>query len=128
MVKMTVGSDRTGADECGAFYVEVVFAKTTDEAERYRRLLEQKSIPSMIEPASELPSPCGVAVLVPGDQFIEATEVLTMMSGDDDDFEIDDDEDEADDDFSDDDDLEFDDDDDDLDEEDDDELEEDDEF
>lgn len=130
MVKLGVGSEDLLLNEKGFNFVEVLFARSRNEAERCCRRLEAVSIPAQVESAASLPSECGVAVLVPAARLVEASEILTRMAHDDedDDFEIDDDED---DDYgSDDDDLEFDDDDDDdeFDDDDSDEPEEDDDF
>jgi len=64
-------------------FVEVIFAKSVDEAEDHRTTLEGRSIPAFVEPAPEEPSLCGVAVLVPSNRLIEASEVLTMNAHDD---------------------------------------------
>lgn len=64
-------------------FVEVIFAKSVDEAEDHRTILEERSIPALVEPAPEEPSQSGVAVLVPSDRLVEASEVLTMNAHDD---------------------------------------------
>lgn len=66
-----------------ACFVEVIFAKSVDEAEDHRTILEERSIPAFVEPAPEEPSLSGVAVLVPSDRLIDASEVLTMNTPDD---------------------------------------------
>lgn len=104
-------------------FVEVMFAKSVQEAEDCCVLLEEREIPARFERASGFASSLGVPVLVPPSLLIEASEVLAFRAEDDDDggddFEEDGDEDADDDD---DDEFDFDDDDDD---EDDDELEDD---
>lgn len=105
----------------GADFVEVMYAKSLDEADRLCALLQQKSIPATIEQDPVLPTQCGVAVLVPSEKLVQASQVLTLMAHDDEDdedFEFDDDEDEDLDDFDDDED-DYD-DDDDIDDDDDD--------
>jgi len=60
-------------------YVEVVFAKSLDEAGTHRTILAGRGIPALIESLSvDRPSQCGVAVLVPQNRLIEASEILTM--------------------------------------------------
>ncbi len=64
-------------------FVEVIFAKSVDEAEDHRTILEERSIPAFVERAPEKPSQSGVAVLVPSDRLVEASEVLTINAHDD---------------------------------------------
>lgn len=64
-------------------FVEVIFARSVDEAEDHRTILEERSIPAFVEPAPIEPSQSGVAVLVPSDRLVDASEVLTMNAHDD---------------------------------------------
>lgn len=64
-------------------FVEVIFAKSVDEAEDHRTILEGRAIPAFVEPAPVEPSRSGVAVLVPSDRLVEASEALTMNAHDD---------------------------------------------
>ncbi len=94
-------------------YVEVAFARNKADAEVIRLLLASSSVPAQIESDTAGSMQRGIAVLVPADKLVEASEILTVRAEDDEDFveeEEDGDEDEDyDDDF--DDDEEFDDDD-----------------
>jgi len=98
----------------GAF-VEVMFAKTQDEAVRCRDLLEKHSIPARVEPPVVDSRIAGVSVLVPGTRLDDASELLALSAADEedepddggfDDSDDDDDYDDDDDDFDDDDDDE----------------------
>jgi len=102
-------------------FVEVMFAKSKSEASQCCQVLGEQSIPARVEdddPAAHL---CGVAVLVPAAQFLEASELLASLSQHDDDLEADyedeeedeelDDEEDYDDEFDDDEDDDYDDDD-----------------
>jgi hypothetical protein len=64
-------------------FVEVIFAKSVDEAEDHRTTLVGRSIPAFVEPTPEEPAQSGVAVFVPSNRLIEASEVLTMSAHDD---------------------------------------------
>ncbi len=118
----------------GTKYVEVMFAKSVNEARSCIGYLEDRLIPARLENTSELSQNCGVAVLVPAERFVEASEVLASrdedadtendMEGEDELEDVDDDLDDEDDDEEDD----FDDDDDDDDEDEDEEVEESDSF
>lgn len=121
MVRVDDNAQATVCGSEGSEFVEVLFARTRDEADGWRRALESRSIPSQIENLPQLPAPCGVAVLVPGGQLVDASEVLVRMAHDEDedDFEIEDDDDDAE--FEDEDDVDLDDDDSDSEFEDDDE-------
>lgn len=101
--------------------VEVMYARTMGEATHCCELLRGQGIHAQVEgrPSDKA---CGIAVMVPSDRFIEASEylALNLENSDDDDFsDVDEDEDEDDDDADD-----FDDDDDDFGDDDDDEVEE----
>ena len=118
--------------------VEVIFARNSAEARACVRELLSSDIPARMESGRGMGGGYGVAVLVPSDRLILASEILAAKAQDDDEeeeeeFEDDEEEvDDADDDFEDEDD-DFDDDedddaDDDDDEEDEDEFEDDDDF
>jgi hypothetical protein len=113
MVRLDVDTESGVLIPGNGNYVEVLFAKNLSEADNLRRILEAKSIPALTERNMAHPVSCGVAVLVPVERLVDASEVLTKMAHDDedDDFVIEDDDDEADDEFEDDDDLDLDDDD-----------------
>jgi hypothetical protein len=65
-------------------FVEVMFAKSMDEAADCRRLLQERSIPARVEVDSEIAKRCGIAVLVPADRLLEASELLASKAQDDD--------------------------------------------
>lgn len=103
----------------GTKYVEVMFAKSVSEARECIGFLEDQLIPARLENTRELAQNCGVAVLVPADRFVDASELLAARDeeeGVDSDVESDEDledaDDDADDEEEDDEDDEFDDDDD----------------
>lgn len=102
--------------------VEVMYARTMGEATHCCELLRGREIHAQIEGKTS-DKACGIAVMVPSDRFIEASEFLALNLedlDDDDDFsDVDEDEGEDDDDTDD-----FDDDDDDFDDDDEDEDEE----
>jgi hypothetical protein len=111
-----VGSqDTIGASQTSGF-VEVMFARTVDEAQECCVLLNAQDIDARIEGIQRPGRSGGIAVLVPDDRFIEASEFLAVNLQDvtDDEDEVEDEEemDDADDDDDDDlDDLDDDDDD-----------------
>ncbi|QDV90307.1 hypothetical protein RAS2_13860 [Phycisphaerae bacterium RAS2] len=110
MVDESMGSvSAPGTTESGAL-VEVMYARTLGEATHCCDLLRGQEIQAQIEGGSSGKA-CGIAVMVPNDRFIEASEflALNLENSDDDDFSDVDDEEEDDDDDADD----FDDDDDD---------------
>lgn len=90
-------------------FVEVIFAKNREDADQIRALLTASAIPSEIESDMAATAQRGVAVLVPADKLVQASEILTVRAEDDDDFidddEGDDEDDDYDDDFEDDDDY-----------------------
>lgn len=106
-------------------YVEVMFAKSASEAQDLVRFLQESQVPAQLENSLGLTADCGVAILVPSERFVEASEILaTRVHGKDDidDEPLDDsnddledldeeDDDAEDDEFDDDDDDDFDDDD-----------------
>jgi hypothetical protein len=61
----------------GTKYVEVMYAKSVSEARDCIEFLEDRLIPARLENTRELTQNCGVAVLVPADRFVEASEVLS---------------------------------------------------
>jgi hypothetical protein len=100
-----------------ASYVEVMFAKSLAEANLCCDYLGKQQIPARLESAAIVSRANGVAVLVPSDRFIEASELLaSRLQGDIDDDSADEGLDELDDDA---DELDDDDDDDDFDDDDD---------
>ncbi len=119
MVRMDTGSENNARPMMEADFVEVMYARTPDEASHLRSFLSEKAIPALVERNPDLPDQCGVAVLVPSEKLVEASQQLTwLMAHDDDDdedveFDDDDDDDDLDDFDDDDDDPDFDDDDDD---------------
>lgn len=113
MVRLDVDMDTGVCRTDDTQFVEVSFARNLTDAERLRRYLETRSIPAQTERNLDLPVQCGVAILVPAERLVDASEMLTKMAHDDedDDFVIDDDDDDdSDDDFEDDDDVDLDDD------------------
>ena len=63
----------------GADYVEVMFAKTLEEAKACCTLLSEENIPARYEKTSEA-SDGGIAILVPEVQFVDATEILSSRT------------------------------------------------
>ena len=111
-----VGSqDTVGASQTEGF-VEVMFAKTLDEAKECCVLLNAQEIDARIEGLQRSAHSGGIAVLVPDDRFIEASEYLAVnlqdVSDDEDEVEDEDEVDDMDDDDDDLDDVDDDDDDD----------------
>lgn len=109
----------------GTKYVEVMFAKSVSEARECIGFLEDQLIPARLENTRELAQNCGVAVLVPAERFVDASELLAAREeegGAESDVESEDDLEDADDDVDEDEEEEedddFDDDDDDDEEED----------
>jgi hypothetical protein len=88
--------------ESGGF-VEVMYAKNLGEATECCGLLAEQSIPACVEPAAGSVSCLGVAVLVPHNRLVEASELLAAHARDDDDEEFDDEDDVTDEDNDDDD-------------------------
>jgi hypothetical protein len=87
-------------------FVEVMFAKSLNEATGCHSLLQERQIPARVEVDSAVAKRCGIAVLVPADRLIEASELLASRAldqGEDFDEYEDEDDEELDDDFDDDD-------------------------
>ncbi len=113
MVEQIVDAGGTLVAANTADYVEVVFARFSEEARQYRELLQDNGIEARLEAADALPLTCGVAVLIPADRLLDGSEVLSFQAqydseeeegeGDDDDHDDYDDDDDDDDDFDDDD-------------------------
>ncbi|MCG8408240.1 MAG: hypothetical protein MI923_23820 [Phycisphaerales bacterium] len=93
---ISFGNTLQEVDRCD--FVEVIFARTRNEAGDYRALLEGHGIASRIETGLHTPSQYGVAVLIPKDRLVEASEILTIQAQepDDDDFYYEDEDDEDD--------------------------------
>jgi hypothetical protein len=72
--KVMEGSASTG-------FVEVMFASTRDEASDCCHLLEDANIPARLEDTLGRSRETGVAVLVPADRLVEATEFLVSRVG-----------------------------------------------
>ncbi len=113
--------------------VEVMFARSTAEANDCVRALIESDIPARMEGSGRPGAGYGIAVLVPPDRMILASELLAAKAHDDEEDEEEEGEDSTDEEVDDIDDDEFDDDDDDLDDDededdDDDDEDEDDEF
>ena len=121
MVDEARDSDNVLDQVDAASYVEEMFAKGLAEANLCCEYLEKQQIPARLESASVVTRASGVAVLVPADRFLEASELLAArLQGDIDEESAGDDElDELDDDAEDDLDDDDDDDDDDIDDDDD---------
>lgn len=101
-------------------FVEVVFARSSSEARQFVGMLQEHEIPAQLESGAAAARESGVAVLVPSDRLVEASECLSAFAQlEDEDVESDDDIDDLDDDYddSDDDEDDFDDDDEDDDDE-----------
>lgn len=107
-------------------FVEVMFARTMEEARDCVSFLLERDVPARIESQPGMQPAYGVAVLVPGDRMIEASEMLAARADDEEEEEEEEDEfeDDLEDDFDDDEDDDFDDDEDDGLDDDDEELEE----
>ncbi len=71
-----------GVDGLGL--VEVMFAKSLDEAFGCRTLLQEQDIPARVEDGATASRRCGIAILVPSDRLVEASEVLATRTQDDD--------------------------------------------
>lgn len=101
MVDEDVGPENTIERTGDESFVEVMFAKSLDEAAGCRTLLLERRIPARVEVDSEIAKRCGIAVLVPADRLIEASELLASRAQDEDedfdDFEEDDDDEDLDD-------------------------------
>ncbi len=117
MVRFGLASEHV-FHEAEADFVEVAFARTVDEARSHCEVLLNNAIPAYIEAGTGKPAPCGIAVLIPSDRLVDASEFLTIQAQiedddeDVDDFDDDDDDEDDDDDLDNDDDLDMDDDDD----------------
>lgn len=98
-------------------FVEVLFARSSVEAREFLGMLQQHNIPARMESSATPQRESGVAVLVPSDRLIEASEFLAAAAQlEEEESDTDDDVDDFDDDYDDVDDDDFDDDDDDDDE------------
>jgi len=75
-------------------FVEVVFAKSPVEASGCRDLLQEQNIPAFVESNAGVNLRSGIAVLVPSDRLVEASDLLATHPQEDDDFDGDDFEDE----------------------------------
>jgi hypothetical protein len=64
-------------------FVEVMFAKSDDEAIGCRDLLAEQDIPARIEDTEHRNCRSGIAVLVPSDRVVEASELLVTRPQDD---------------------------------------------
>ncbi len=117
MVEQIVDAGSTGVTANSADYIEVVFARFSEEARQYCELLQENGIAARLEADGDLPSTCGVAVLIPPERLLDGSEVLSFQAqydseeeegeGDDDeDYDDYEDDDDDDDDFDDDDDDE----------------------
>ncbi len=91
-------------------FVEVMFAKSVAEAKDCCGYLAQQHIAARIEVDPDVSRRCGIAVSVPADRLVEASELLAARSQEGDEDEDDDD---YDDDYDDEDEDEYEDDDDD---------------
>jgi hypothetical protein len=79
-----VGSRNAGDGVDDSGLVEVMFAKSLDEAFGCRSLLQEQDIPALVEDGATASPRCGIAVLVPSDRLVEASEVLATRAQDDD--------------------------------------------
>lgn len=123
MMDETMGTANTVNYAEQTDFVEVMYARSLQEARECISFLLERDVPSRLETERGMQPDYGVAVLVPTDRLVEASELLAAMAQleeegeeaeeDELDDDVDDDLDDDDDDFDDDDDL--DDDDDDLD-------------
>ncbi len=107
MMDEDAGSRNVLQHRADAGFVEVMFARTDVEAAELVAFLTEQHIPAKQENAAGLMRGCGVAILVPANRFVEASELLAARTQDE--------EEDTDDEVSDDDDLDTVDDDDDLD-------------
>lgn len=71
-------------------YVEVMFAKSLDEATGCRSYLEEQRIPALIEQVRRGRAGIGVAVLVPENRLVEASEYLAARDQEEEEEEFDD--------------------------------------
>lgn len=91
----------------GGGFVEVMFAKSQHEASDLCQLLTGRNIPVRLESSPEAVAQFGIAVLVPPDHLVAASELLAGFDQDEEEEEFDDDD--EDDEFEDDDDIDDDD-------------------
>lgn len=84
MVDEDIGPENTIERTGDESFVEVMFAKSLDEAAGCRTLLLERRIPARVEVDSEIAKRCGIAVLVPADRLIEASELLASRAQDED--------------------------------------------
>lgn len=80
MADKTVDTKRVECTSETTSYVEVMYAKSHEEATGCRDLLEGQAIPARVEESANMPDISGVAVLVPDDRFIEASELLASQA------------------------------------------------
>ncbi len=115
MLKRVVGAKQEQDDRTEPGFVEAMFARTRGEAEDGVDLLGAFGIPARLEDSAVFGGKQGIAVLVPADRLIEASDLLTAHARRDDDEELDDLDEEEDEDFDDEDEEEDEDEDDDFD-------------
>jgi len=72
-------------------FVEVMFTKSMNDATDCRSLLLARQIPAEVEADPNVSRQCGIAVLVPADRLVEASELLAFRAQDNDASEEDDD-------------------------------------
>lgn len=78
MMEEEFGS-RKVLDKVGAEYVEVMFAKSLEEAKACCSLLEEENIAARYEKSDDS-TDGGIAILVPESHFVDATEILSSRT------------------------------------------------
>jgi len=82
MMEEGFGSRKVLDKVVGAEYVEVMFAKSIEEAKACCTLLEEENIPARYEKSDES-ADGGIAILVPEANFVDATEILSSRTQED---------------------------------------------
>lgn len=104
MADESLGSGKVLEKTGDTAFVEVMFAKSLIEAADCKTLLQSHDIPAQVEIDSQVAKRCGIAILVPSDRLIEASELLASRAEEDEDFDdYEDDDEEEDEEFDDDD-------------------------
>lgn len=80
MADPIAGSESAAQEGEAVEFVEVIFAKSIGEAKLHCGMLEAYSIPSRVEKVREEVCQRGVAVLIPADRLVEASEILAVQT------------------------------------------------
>ena len=79
MMEEGIGARKVLDTVGGADFVEVMFAKSLEEAKACCTLLEEENIPARYEQTSDA-TDGGIAVSVPEGRFVDATEILSSRT------------------------------------------------